>query len=149
MGVTGSPGTTTSTIGSESGMTRSRAGFTLIEVMLAVCVLALGTVMVQQGFLRCAGLFREASHRLAAESWINSKLAETREKVVYAEMPDLEAESGVFIWSGRSFDWRVSIDSEPAGKDLYRMTVSAQWLQSGRPASISKESYVTLRSAIQ
>jgi len=124
-------------------------GFTLIELMLAVSILAIGTVMIQQGFLRASGLFHEASHRLAAQTWMETKLADAREQIVYAEPSSTQSESGTFEIAGRPYVWNLDIDLLPAGRDYYGLTLSVGWSEGGRDVRLLKNASALLRDKLQ
>jgi prepilin-type N-terminal cleavage/methylation domain-containing protein len=68
-----------------------KAGFTLVELMIAVSILTIGVVMVLRSFLNSAGVLDSLSNRLDAIAIIEDKIDELQEKVL--EESGLEASS--------------------------------------------------------
>ena len=122
-------------------------GFTLIEVMVTVSILALGTILIQQGLLRSAALLNHYSNILVAERWEHEKFWELREGFFYTQsIGAADANSqGSFAELNRDFRWRATV--EPVGK-TYRMNLEMEWLEGNKlvlrntgffASSVSKE----------
>lgn len=120
-------------------------GFTLIEVMLAVCVLALGVVMVQQGLLRSADLVARASTRLKARFLLEEKLWQTRETLVFADAPESADDGGSGGDAMSSYQWDVGSSATGDTEDLYSVKGKIIWKESGRDVEFENETFVTLR----
>lgn len=113
-------------------------GFTFIEVMVTAAVLSLGTVMIQGGLLRAADILNRASNTLIARQWMDEKLWQAQEALLYSKEEDSPQEtSGNFSEYGRDFNWSLAADS--LGIDLYELRLSVSWSQGGRPVEITKE----------
>ena len=118
--------------------------------MLAVCILALGTVMVQQGFLRSAELMTGASARLGARVWMQEKMWEARERLVYSQDPETLSGQGRFVDpSHKAYDWTIDVHAADDGKDLYAILLEVSWNEGGRSRSVSEEALATLRPPVQ
>lgn len=113
--------------------------------MLAVCILGLGTVMVQQGFLRSAGLVGGASARLEARMWMHEALWQQQENLVFADPPSAGSGEGGFREKGREFEWKSDVQPAPSGKDLYVISLSVSWQEDGQTRTITDETLAALR----
>jgi len=111
----------------------------MIELMVAVCFLALGTLLVQECFIRSAALYGRYSSSLRARLYASEKLWEAREGAVYAKEPQLGSDAGAFDAAGRRYDWTV--DSSQEGKDLYAIRLAVRWTDGNRPVSLEREAY--------
>jgi Tfp pilus assembly protein PilV len=121
-------------------MARSESGLTLVEILVAVVVLALGTLLVQEGLLRSADLFSRYDHALKAQLWVGEKLWEARQRILY-EDEDLAEEAGDFTSGGRLFTWSLVVS--PVGEnDLKSVSCSVAWREAGRVRTLVREIYV-------
>lgn len=140
----------TSRIGSKSATkhggfrhARMRAsGFSLVEVMIAVSVLALGTMLIQESYLRTAHLYGLYRHSFAARSWMDEKTWELREGAVYAQSPATGPGGGGFDEAGKMFQWSSDVSSA-AGKDLFKVRLDVNWQEGPNPQALTKEVYVS------
>ena len=118
--------------------------------MLAVCILGIGTVMVQQGFLRSAELMTGASAQLGARVWMQEKMWEAREKLVYSDPPETASEQGNFTdSSNRIYNWSLDVQPAAEGKDLYNISLRVSWREGNRDRVAVQETFATLRSQLQ
>jgi prepilin-type N-terminal cleavage/methylation domain-containing protein len=115
-------------------------GFTLIEVLLAVSFLALGTLMIQEGFLRCATLYGRYANTMRASVWTNEILWEAREAALFTEVPPASSE-GEFEAEGVPFRWRLASSVVTGAKDLYSIKLTVEWNEGSRPQSLVREIY--------
>jgi prepilin-type N-terminal cleavage/methylation domain-containing protein len=116
-------------------------GFTLVEVMAATVILALGTLLLQGGLLRSAHLYGRYSNSLKASLWADDKLWDVRESIVFSNPPDPEGGEGSFTVDGRNFDW--SLDVRTQGEDLYRASLEIRWNEGNSPVAIRREIYAS------
>lgn len=121
--------------------TGSKKGFTLIEIMLAVVFLALGTLLIQEGYLRSATLFGTYSNSFRARQWLAGKMWELKESVLHAETPAAGSDQGSFTESEKSFSWLTSVDAR-GEENLYLLRAEVHWNEGNRPIQIEKEEYV-------
>ncbi len=124
-------------------------GFTLIEVMVSVVILSIGTLMIQEGMLRSVDLFNRHSNTLKAELWMDRKISEVEEDLFFAEFPALGNDAGAFTRDGRPFNWSTVSEQSPEGKNLFRVQLTVSWLEAGRPRSTQKQIYAFKPPALE
>lgn len=118
----------------------SRAGFTLIEVMLAVVFLALGTLMIQEGFLRSANLYGRYVNTIRASVWMNGRLWSARETTLFSEeVPP--SENGELVLGGVPFRWSLGV--QQVDEVLYALRLAVEWNEGSRPLTLTREIYAT------
>jgi prepilin-type N-terminal cleavage/methylation domain-containing protein len=120
---------------------RSREGFTLVEVMLAVAILALGTLVIQEGYLRSADLFGRYKNTLRAQIWAGEKMWEALDGAVHADPPVTGTSEGEFVSGGKRFRWRLEV--EPLGTLLYALRLRTEWQEGGRTVALLRETYAS------
>ena len=122
----------------------ARRGFTLVEILLTVVVLGIGSVMVQTSLLRSAGIVSRTDNLLRAQVWMDEKLWEAREKAVYAEFPSAEGDSGSFVQSRRTFDWSLEVRPAHVGSGIDALRLVVRWPEGADTAEAVRETYVLL-----
>ncbi len=118
----------------------SARGFTLVEVLMAVAMLALGTLLIQEGFLRSAYLYGRYANTMRASVWVNERLWQAREAVLFSEDPPAP-DGGEFTSEGVPFRWALGVEALPLAKDLYALKLTVDWSEGGRPLSLVREIY--------
>ena len=99
---------------------RPQNGFTLIEVMVALIIVALSLTAVTASMSRMIDTSRAMRDRTYA-SWIaQNRIAEFR---LASETPDVGASSGEVEYANTDWSWRAVI-SETDVDDLYRIDVT-------------------------
>lgn len=119
-----------------------KSGFTLVEVLLAVSFLALGTLLIQEGFLRAAGLYGRYANTMRASVWMNEHFWNARETALFSNAVPAP-ETGEFTSEGVPFLWSLNVDSVPAAKNLYALKLTVQWNEGSRPVTLIREVYAT------
>ena len=121
---------------------RSERGFTFVELLLTVVVLGIGSLMVQESFLRSAGLVSRSANQLRAQVGTGERLWEGREKLVYSDFPSANNDSGEWNLGGRTFEWSLDMSSTPIGAQLYAMRVTMRWPEGTGSGEAVRETYV-------
>ncbi len=127
----------------KSEVRSQKSGFTLIEVMLAVSVLALGTLIIQQGLLRSANVLGHASNVLTVQSRADQKIWDVKETFLYAAAPSAEGQNGSFTGQGREFHWVVKAELLEPEQEFYLLRLTVNWLEGNKPMEFKREIYAT------
>lgn len=101
-------------------MVERNGGFTLLEVLVAMAVLALGLGAVMQSAFVGVETMRLQRDRTIAD-WVAAN--ELNRRLLDPEWPSLGTQQGVSEMVGGRFRWRLSV-TPTSDADLRRMTVS-------------------------
>lgn len=118
----------------------NRRGFTLVEVLLTSVVLAFGTLLLHQTYLRLADYYGRYISGMRVEGFIHDKLWEGREAVVYFPENGPASASGSAEIDGKTYDWRREA-TPMSGPGLYSISVSVAWTDGGREAGLTRQIY--------
>ncbi len=121
--------------------TGNERGFSLIELLIAASVLALSVTMIQGSFLGAARVFGRYQGNFEAEAWMNEKLWDAEEALLFSDPPDTSSEDGVFSRSGRQYEWHKQIDPLPQ-RDLYSVRLTASWSEGQQRVERTREVHV-------
>ena len=127
---------------------RGAAGFTLIEVLITVVILAVGIVSVLRAFEVSLAALGEARDSLRTDRVISSRIAAIEVAALREDRSTLSGGARRFSEDGVSGVARVrQIDAGPAGpkgerRTLYEVTVTV--LQSGGRGERSVTAYVAM-----
>ncbi|MEX2496262.1 MAG: type II secretion system minor pseudopilin GspI [Woeseia sp.] len=109
--------------GKRGRLRRRAAGFTLIEVMVALAIAALSLTAVMAAMSQMVDAATTMSDRTYA-SWIaQNKIAELRLQNV---IPEVSENSGTIRYAGLDWTWRSNI-SETGVENLYRVDVAVSF----------------------
>lgn len=118
-------------------------GFTLVEVMIASAILAVGMVAVNQMMIRSAGIISRYVDTLKVDRWANEAMWNAKAGLFYAGAPSEEGDSGVFTDAGRQYGWRLEKNPAGGAKDTYRLALRVSWQEGDRPVEWVKSAYVS------
>jgi prepilin-type N-terminal cleavage/methylation domain-containing protein len=131
----------------QKAMTTSRIGinkkaFSLIEVMIAVSLLGLGTVVIHQAFLRSASHYGRYASQLKSTLWAHEKMWDTMQSVLYVKSGEGEEGSseGEIDLGGKTYAWDQKVTA-PGEKDLYYLQTVLRWQEGSLPITLIKEVY--------
>ena len=112
----------------------------MIELMVTVVFVTLGSFLIQGSFLRSADMFGRYSHTLKLMDWMNAQSSKTKESLLYFDGAPEGAGGGEGSLGGKSFSW--SSEVQPLGPpDLYSIRYTVRWTESGKPAELKNEQY--------
>ena len=111
---------------------RRRRGFTLLEVLVAAAVLAVGLIGTMELVSQCARSSQGIEDRARALMFARSKL----EEILKEPVIQIGTDRGQGVDETTDFDWEMSIDQGPA-QDLYVVTTIARHRVSGASATLS------------
>ena len=111
---------------------RRRRGFTLLEVLVAAAVLAVGLIGTMELVSQCARSSQGIEDRARALMFARSKL----EEILKEPTIQIGTDRGQGVDQDTDFDWEMSIDQGPV-QDLYVITTMARHRVSGVTATLS------------
>lgn len=119
----------------------NRNGFTLVEVMVATAILALGVVMIYQGFFISLDSLGYCLDYLRLSPLAEEKIWQAQDALSRLGPNSGLETSGSFIEGRRNFRWNLSYNSldEPSG--LYEINLSVIWQNGQRAARLSRGAY--------
>ena len=118
----------------------------MIELLLTVSFVMLGSQMIQGGFLRAADVFGRYSNTLKMILWTEEQSALAREALLRDELES--SKGGALVLGGKEFSWQQTSQMLPE-PNLYAIKLSASWAESGRPQTLQKEIYAYKRDLSQ
>ena len=120
------------------------AGFTLVEVMVSVSILALGSSLIYEAFFTNLDLCNYYEDYLSITPWINEKIWQAQNSLSRAVSPGPIETDGVFINGNRKFVWDLSyvaLDEIKEDYKLYKIDLSVNWRVGKRPFALSRSAY--------
>jgi prepilin-type N-terminal cleavage/methylation domain-containing protein len=115
-------------------------GFTLIEVMVSVAVLAFGVILVYDALLKSLSAFGYYSDYFMVSSWMDEKIWQVQDALAN-NGTFLDSVEGTYLRNNREFPWSVAFISLDGNSGLYRID-----LRIGS-AKLSERGVVFTRSA--
>ena len=107
--------------------TGNRRGLTLVEVLIAITILAAGAPLLLQALAKGAQVLASARYRAAAHAFTAAKLADIELAAREGALPSKTA--GAFLQAGQRYEW--AIHAEPVAEDpaLQTVTLTVGWRQ--------------------
>ncbi len=119
-------------------------GFTLIEVMAAAAVLALGTTLVYRAFFISLDAYNYYFNYLNVASFADEKLWQAQDDLTRSGSVGATETMDTFINNGRGFHWKLSygVIEKGQGEDkLFRIDLELSWREGGREANLLRSGY--------
>lgn len=129
------------------GSRQWRRGFTLIEIMAATAILALGVVFVYQALLNCLDAYDYYESYFFVSEEVSEKLALAQLELTTTGR-FLGERSGKFLNRNREFSWELSCVPAGANEDLFRIDLNVLWQSARRKLSMSREAYALFKKEI-
>ena len=108
--------------------------------MVAVSILALGTVVIHQNFLRSAFYFGRYTDSLKASLWMDEKMWEVREQALYTKDGAGSSQGSVTL-GNKDFDWSQTV-KPLAEEGLSSILIETRWREGAEDTHLSQENYV-------
>jgi prepilin-type N-terminal cleavage/methylation domain-containing protein len=122
-------------------MKKRNRGFTLLEVMVAAAILALGTVLIFESLLSISTVYDYCSSYISSAAFAHEKLWEAEDSVRREGALPADT-SGEFSRGGKRFNWALFLES--AGVDtVYKVGVQLKWSSGKRSNEVERSGYVS------
>lgn len=128
-------------------------GFTFIEVMITLAILAGGLVMIYKSFFLCLDYQSHLACRAYANNLMEDRIALTeqmlRDYKVLSFNKDLQHETAEFF--GRPVDYQVDVAITPKSDvvGLYEVLVTVSWHENNRDIALRRSAYISSLSSIR
>ena len=125
---------------------KRKNGFTFIEVMVTVMILATGIVMIYKVFLSSLDHQRYLIHRLYANNVLDQKIEEMQrlfKEKGEESLQQIETVENVFLRNKEiAFTTIVLFENVPGLKNILQMDVGVSWPERGRPIHLARSVYI-------
>ncbi len=114
-------------------------GFTLIEVMAAAMILALGMVIIFEVFLVSLDTMRFFDTRISAQWLVNEKMwavQDLLDQPLNVFMP--QQQSGTVMFGTTPCVWQVTLTILDTQQEVYRLDAQASWQQGRRQCRVRR-----------
>ena len=116
-------------------------GFTLIEVMVATAVLALGIVLIFEAFFISLDSFNYCSNYLNVATWVDEKIWQAQDALSHLGSQGFIETEGSFVNRNKNFDWNLSYNLIDVQPDLYKINLVLSWKEGRRKVRVSRAAY--------
>ena len=121
------------------GIKKDFKGFTLIEVLLTVSLLALATVFIVQANLLSSAVYGRYTNKLEVQNWAAQKIWEIKEAILTTDFPDVSPTQGTVEGKTRSYQWKAAIEEQKEKlTELYLIRLSVLWREGGQDNSFDR-----------
>ncbi|MCX5696835.1 MAG: prepilin-type N-terminal cleavage/methylation domain-containing protein [Candidatus Omnitrophica bacterium] len=129
----------------KKGNTHSPAGFTLVELMIAVSILSIGLVLILRSFLNANNVLDLSRNRILSMKFLEAKMADLEVKDKEGEDLQPEMEKGEEMLGNRKASWRLEVspvDIDDPAQELNEARYIVSWQEGGVSKEASLSTYV-------
>ncbi len=126
---------------------KQNKGFSFVEMMLAVGILAGGILLIYKSFFISLDYLQHLTYRLHAVSLMDEKMNQIER--IYLDSRQLpmgeSKETRTLTFDGHPVDYHFSVDFRSVEDldDLLELDVTIAWTEGGRSISLSRSSYIS------
>jgi len=131
-------------------MFQSQKGFTLVEVMIATAIFALGSVLIYQAFFVCLDSFNYVADYMSVTPWLNEKVWYIEESISrLGEAAEIQQE-GSFRKRKTDFNWTVfyTLADSNGLQDLYKIDITLSWKRGRRNIKLLRSAHALFKHDI-
>jgi hypothetical protein len=115
--------------------------FTLIEVMLAAMVLALGAILIHEAFFTCINTFNYCYDYYSVAYWLNDKIWQVQQELKRSGRMAGPVFHGKFRCGNKDFMWDMAYGMVYGAQDLYEINAAVSWKEGRRDIRISRVAF--------
>lgn len=120
----------------------SSRGFTLIELIVTVGILAFGIVTIYEAFFVSVDTYGFYVNYLETQDWIDEKIAQKNDELTRALTLEIGAISGQVVRNQKTFHWTVVVSPVNVEYGLYKVDVTLSWNQGSKRVHASRVAYL-------
>ena len=116
-----------------TGTKKGSRGFTLIEILITVSLLALATVFITQANLLSGAVYGRYANRLEIQNWAAQKMWDIKESILAEDFPNVSPTQGAVEGKTRSYQWKAAIEQQQEKlTELYLIRLEVLWREGGQ-----------------
>jgi len=121
---------------------KTNRGVTLIEVMIAVAILSLGTLIISESNMNSMNVYGRYANLVMIHDWADQKIWEAKEEIFESEIPNTGSNAGTVTRQGRNYNWRQEVSSKDKENELYTVSLTVEWEERGRTMNTSRYGFL-------
>jgi prepilin-type N-terminal cleavage/methylation domain-containing protein len=115
------------------GTKKRLRGFSLVEVLITVSLLALATVFITQANLLSGAVYGRYANRLEVQNWAAQKVWEIKEAILSTDFPDTSPVQGTIEGKTRSYRWKAAVEEQKEKlTEQYLVHFEVLWREGGQ-----------------
>jgi prepilin-type N-terminal cleavage/methylation domain-containing protein len=118
-----------------------KIGFTLLEVMIATTVLALGATLIYQSFFIALDSFNYYSTLLKIAPWMNEKIWQSQDGIRRLGPGATLSTNGQLEVNNKDIHWSLTYQSNDQAGSFYQVDLAVLWPQGARQVKLSRSAY--------
>ena len=130
------------------GTPNTERAFTFVELMVTVVILAVGLVLIIQGFITAADTLNTTKNHRIVMQFLGAKMQEIEAAAIIDNGIKRENSQGEFFSETRNFTWNLEMvaveESEDLdlSEDLNEVTLKVAWAERSSPRDLSLVTYM-------
>jgi len=121
---------------------RKNKGFTLVEVIMTVAILAFGIVSIYEALFVSVDTYGYYTHYFGTQDWISEKIWEVQFELIDAGVVNEEQTSGQIVRDHKTYDWLMAVTSVDKTQGLYQVRVTLSWQEGNKKVNTTREAYL-------
>ncbi|MCK5012450.1 MAG: prepilin-type N-terminal cleavage/methylation domain-containing protein [Candidatus Omnitrophica bacterium] len=121
---------------------RKAKGFTLVELIVTVAILAFGIVTIYEALFISMDTFGFYTNYLDTQDWINEKISQVQNQLTKAQILEPGETSGQIVRGSKTFDWSMTVSPVNEEQGLYKIDLTLSWKQGSKRVRTSRVAYL-------
>ena len=111
---------------------KSQYGFTLVEVVLSVAIVAVGLVFILQAIGKEINVVSIADDKIETALFLRQKTNEVEKELIAIKEIAPISQTGETVNNGKSYQWALSVSQDKQFENLYEIKTVCSWQKFGR-----------------